>query len=143
MPAGREVASVLEILGLVVLLLVMVGVGAADTGDGYGDGGGDERWRTFVNNAILGCCVGVLMESVFFCQSFFDNSSMICPDLRLDYSLVVKCQTCPSIIVKKCQEMSKKCSEFGTLVLEINKINCMDIIQLFLKPKFLGNSFIL
>ena len=71
MPAGREVASVLEILGLVVLLLVMVGVGAADTGDEYGDGGGDERWRTFVNNAILGCCVLVLMESVFFCQSFF------------------------------------------------------------------------
>lgn len=66
MPAGREVASVLEILGLVVLLLVIVGAGAADAGDEYGDGGGDERWRTFVNNAIFGVVLVCFDGKVFF-----------------------------------------------------------------------------
>ena len=66
MPAGREVASVLEILGLMVLLLVIVGAGAADAGDEYGDGGGDERWRTFVNNAIFGVVLVCFDGKVFF-----------------------------------------------------------------------------
>ena len=66
MPAGREVASVLEILGLMVLLLVIVGAGAADAGDEYGDGGGDERWRTFVNNAIIGVVLVCFDGKVFF-----------------------------------------------------------------------------
>jgi hypothetical protein len=54
MPAAGSEVDLVDLVEVVVAVVVVVaGTSAgADAGEEYGEGGGDERWRTLVNNAI-------------------------------------------------------------------------------------------